>query len=80
MLIVLCGFFVPSFSKQDTTYSRKKYTVVEVQTPPEIDGWLNDEAWNTVPWEGGFQMFDPYDDRPASQETRFKVVFDKENL
>lgn len=80
MLIVLSGFFVPSFSKQDTTYSKKTYTTAEVQISPEIDGWLNDKAWNAVPWEGGFQMFDPYDNRPATQETQFKVVFDKENI
>ena len=27
-----------------------------------------------------FQMHEPYDDRPATQETRFKVVFDRENI
>jgi Domain of unknown function (DUF5916)/Carbohydrate family 9 binding domain-like len=80
MLFVLCGFFMPCFSKQDTTYNKRNYTAREVQTAPVIDGWLNDEAWETVPWEDGFQMFEPYDNRPASQETRFKVVFDKENI
>jgi hypothetical protein len=80
MLIVLCGFFVPSFSKQDTTYSKKAFTTAVVQVPPEIDGWLDDEAWNAVPWEGGFQMYEPYDNRPASQETRFKVIIDKDNI
>jgi hypothetical protein len=80
MLIVLCGFFIPSFSTQDTTYARKSFTTAEVQVPPEIDGLLNDDAWNAVPWQGGFQMFEPYDDRPATQETRFKVIFDKDNI
>jgi hypothetical protein len=80
MLIVLSGFFMPSFSKQDTTNSKKNYSAAEVQKPLEIDGFLDDEAWKAVPWEGDFQMFDPYDNRPATQETRFKVVFDKENI
>ena len=80
MLIVLCGFFIPSFSRQDTTYSKRSFTAVEVQVPPEIDGTLDDDAWNAVPWEGGFQMFEPYDDRPSSQDTRFKVIFDKDNI
>jgi len=80
MLIALCGFFIPSFSIQDTTYSRKSFTTAEVQIPPEIDGLLNDDAWNAVPWQDGFQMFEPYDDRPASQETRFKVIYDKDNI
>ena len=80
MLIVLSGFFMPSFSKQDTTYSKKTYTTAEVRQSPEIDGWLNDEAWEAVPWEGEFQMHEPYDDRPPTQETRFKVIFDKEYI
>ena len=80
MLIVLSGFFVPSFSKQDTVYSKKTYTTAKVQTPPEIDGWLNDKAWNAVPWEGDFQMYEPYDDRPSTQETQFKIMYDKDHI
>ena len=80
MLIVLSGFFMPSFCVQDSTYSKKGYTAVEVRIPPEIDGWLNDDAWEAAEWGGDFQMFEPYDDRPPTQETRFKVIFDKEYI
>ena len=80
MLVVLGGFFIPSFAKQDTAYPKKIYTTSEVSVPPEIDGWINDAAWDQVPWEGDFQMFNPYDDRPATQKTRFKVVLDRENI
>jgi hypothetical protein len=80
MLIMLSGFFISSYSRQDTIYPKKTYTTSEVYSPLVIDGNLNDEAWNAVPWEGDFQMYEPYDDRPPTQETRFKVVFDKENI
>ncbi len=80
MLIVLSGFFVPSFSKQDTIYPKKTYTLSETPLLPEIDGWLNEEAWNAVPWEGDFQMHEPYDDRRPTQETRFKVMYDKDHI
>jgi len=80
MLIVLSGFFMPSFSKQDTIYAKKTYTTAETQLPLTIDGWLNEEAWNAVPWEGGFQMHEPYDDRPPTQDTRFKVMYDKDHI
>lgn len=80
LLIVLSGFFMPSFSRLDTTYTKRIYTTTEVSIPPDIDGWLNDEAWNQVSWDSDFQMHDPYDDRPASQKTDFKVVFDRENI
>jgi len=80
LLIVLSGFFVPSFSKLDTTYTKRIYTTSEVTTPLAIDGWINDGAWDQVSWDSEFQMHDPYDDRPASQITDFKVVFDRENI
>jgi len=80
MLIVLCGFFISSSAKQDTTYSKKAYTTARIQTPPEIDGWLTDEAWKAVPWEGGFQMYDPYDNRLPTQETRFKIMYDADHI
>lgn len=80
MLIVLSGFFMPAFSKQDTIYPKKTYTITEIQVPPDIDGWLNDEAWNAVPWGVDFQMHEPYDDRPPTQETRFKVLYDQDYI
>lgn len=80
MLFVLGGFFLPAFSKQDTTYSKKTYTTARVSIPPEVDGWLNDDSWNSVPWEGGFQMYEPYDDRLPTQETQFKIMFDADYI
>jgi hypothetical protein len=80
LLVAIGGFFIPSFARQDSAYPKKIYTTAEVTVPPEIDGWITDKAWEQVPWEGDFQMFQPYDDRPATQQTRFKVVIDRENI
>jgi hypothetical protein len=80
LFVAIGGFFMPGFARQDTTYAKRAYIAYEVTVPPVIDGWFNDTAWNAVPWEGGFQMYEPYDDRPATQDTRFKVVFDRENI
>jgi hypothetical protein len=80
LIIAISGFFIPSFARQDTACPKKVYTTAEIDLPPEIDGWINDPAWDQVPWEGHFQMHEPYDDRPPTQETLFKVIFDKENI
>jgi len=81
LLYLACGACLfPVLSGQDSIPPKKTYKTIEVSIPPEIDGWLNDDAWEAVEWEGDFQMFEPYDDRPASQETRFKVLFDRENI
>lgn len=80
LFVAVSGIFFSAFSRQDTAYPKKIYTTFEVSIPPEIDGAIDDEAWSRVPWEGGFQMYEPYDDRPATQETKFKVVIDRENI
>ena len=80
LFFALSGFFISAFSQQDTIYPKKIYSTRNVTRPPDIDGWINDQAWDEVQWEGDFQMHEPYDDRPATQETTFKVVFDRENI
>lgn len=80
LFLIASGFFLSAFSQQDTIYPKKVYTTLKVSHPPEIDGWINDQAWSEVPWEGNFQMHEPYDDRPATEDTKFKVVFDQENI
>ncbi|MFO7669532.1 MAG: DUF5916 domain-containing protein, partial [Bacteroidales bacterium] len=80
LFFAISGISFFAFSQQDTTYRKKVYTTLKISVPPEIDGWINDQAWNEVPWEGGFQMFEPYDNRPATQETKFKVIIDSENI
>ncbi len=80
LFFAISGISFFAFSQQDTTYRKKVYTTLKISVPPEIDGWINDQAWNEVPWEGSFQMFEPYDNRPATQETKFKVIIDSENI
>ncbi len=80
LFFVASGFFLSAFSQQDTIYQKRVYTTLKVSNPPEIDGWINDQAWSEVPWEGDFQMYEPYDDRPPTQDTKFKVISDNENI
>lgn len=80
LFVGLCGCVISSLARQDTAYPKKVYVIAEIATPPQIDGWINDEAWDQVPWESNFQMFRPYDNRPPTQETQFKIVMDRENI
>ncbi len=45
-----------------------------------IDGRYDDAAWDAVEWSGDFVQRDPNDGAPPSQNTRFKVLFDDNNL
>lgn len=77
ILVVLIAF--PAWSQSDST---KSYTTAMVQgEPPLIDGKLNDPAWEQVSWAGGdFRQVNPDKGKPASVQTKFKILYDLKNL
>jgi uncharacterized protein DUF5916/cellulose/xylan binding protein with CBM9 domain len=49
-------------------------------TPPVIDGILNDEIWDIVPWGGDFIELQPDENTPPTQQTKFKIIYDDKFL
>ena len=47
---------------------------------PVIDGILNDASWNVVEWTGDYIENQPDENTPPSEQTRFKITYDKKNL
>lgn len=64
------------------TDSTKTYITAQVVgEPPQIDGLINDPAWDLVEWAGGdFRQVNPDKGKPASVQTRFKILYDAKNL
>lgn len=62
--------------------SLKTYTTARlVGEAPQIDGLLNDAAWDQVPWGGGdFRQNSPDAGAPATVQTLFKILYDSKNL
>jgi Domain of unknown function (DUF5916)/Carbohydrate family 9 binding domain-like len=77
IFLVACS--LSSLAQNDST---KHYTTAKVQgTAPVIDGLMNDEAWNLVDWAGGdFRQVNPDKGKPASVQTKFKILYDAKNL
>jgi hypothetical protein len=48
--------------------------------PPVIDGKSDDAAWQKVEWSGDFLQREPYEGKPPSQQTAFKILYDDKNL
>jgi len=69
---------IPVLSAQDL--EKKQYVATHITTPPVINGILDDEAWQAGTWEDGFTQNQPYNGRPETQKTEFKIVFDDNNL
>ncbi len=53
---------------------------IRIDTPPVIDGQLDDAVWESVPAMAGFTQREPMDGRPASEPTEVRVAFDRDAL
>ena len=58
----------------------RSYTTQKVIIPPVIDGIFNEAVWKRVQWEDNFTQREPYDGEPPTQQTRFKILYDDNNL
>jgi len=55
--------------------------VRETDRPPEIDGKLDDAAWEkAIPYNDYFFQQEPLDRRPSTQKTEVRVLQDEKNL
>ncbi len=79
VLIFLMGSGILQ-GKGDNTPTRIYQTVRLHTASPQIDGNPGDRAWEEIPWEKGFVQREPWENRPPSQETGFKILYDDNNL
>ena len=56
-------------------------TAVRIKdTPPQLDGVLDDDIWKTALLHEGFRQRDPDEAEPASQRTTFQIAYDDEAI
>ena len=83
--LILLLLFVNNFfygkTKNDPNV-KKVYTTVKIDKAniPTIDGLLNESIWDNGKWGGDFIEFDPDNNTSPSQETKFKILYDDDNL
>jgi hypothetical protein len=80
--LLLLTLILSSFAVQTIGQSvlRKQYKATKIEVAPVINGILDDEAWNLGEWVDDFTQNEPYNGRPASQRTEFKILYDDNNL
>ena len=75
---------VPENSSESLHYlafsQTRTYTTSRTQQPPDIDGQLTDDCWQNAVWTGDFVQFEPNSGAAPSQQTRFAIVYDDNNL
>ncbi len=78
---LLCGIFLCLSLPGILGAQKRVYTTARVSgEEPIIDGILDDPAWEQVEWSGDFTQIQPYENRPPSQPTQFRILFDEDNL
>lgn len=55
---------------------RATYTAVRATAAPVVDGDLSDAVWQSAPEITGFTQRDPDEGKPATQQTRLRIVYD----
>jgi hypothetical protein len=71
-------FIMPGINGQ--TIEKKRYQATQIATPPDINGTLDENIWQTGAWIDDFTQHEPYNGGKASQRTEFKILFDENNL
>jgi hypothetical protein len=71
---------VPVLTGQTEYLPKKVYKAYRVDVAPDINGSFEDAVWQQGEWAGGFIQHEPYEDRPPSQPTEFKLAFDDQHI
>lgn len=78
-LFIQVGFTLCIFTNS-YAQTREYQTQRSTDKAPVIDGRYDETAWDAVSWSGDFIQYDPNDGAKPSQETKFKIMFDDNNL
>lgn len=82
LLIVFIVFQSIHAQENNETVPRRIYTThfLGNEQVPVIDGKLDDAGWKIVQWGDEFVEWRPDENTPPTEQTKFKIVYDKKNL
>ena len=71
---------VPSLAELGLLPGRPRVTPTRTDTPPNLDGLLDDEVWNTAAHLTEFTQQSPLDGAPATESTDVYIAYDSDNI
>ncbi len=81
ILVISLGLLLPSLSLAVTGEDdRKSFTISRTDTPPIIDGRLDDAVWASAAFVDDFHQTDPSDGAAPTEATLVRVTYDDEFL
>ena len=85
-LLIIITFFTSTslIFAQDSTkvVTKRTYTAMPLGAGQSlvVDGFLGDRGWEMAEWTTDFIEWEPDENTPPSQQTKFKIVYDKKFL
>ena len=64
----------------EAVHAQKTIQAIRVETPPVIDGWVNDAVWEEAFLVNEFQQREPNEGEPISERTEFLTCYDANNI
>jgi hypothetical protein len=77
LLLAVSAMCISLYARKDSIHETRIYDCQKVITSPDIDGLLDDEAWQLANWQGEFTQHMPYSGRKASFDTEFAICYDE---
>ena len=78
--MLLSGLVFASAAPAQDREARPVARAVRIETPPQVDGVLDEPFWADIPPVTGFKQRDPVDGAPASERTEVRIAFDDNAL
>ena len=76
--VLLAGYSVASVAQEPLT--RKVMDIVRTETPPVVDGRLDEQVWQRATVIEDLHQYDPLERGVPSEISIFYVLYDEENL
>ena len=70
---LICAFFV-------STNAQESIKAIRIDTPPVIDGRVNDPVWEQAFVTNEFYQREPNEGEPISEKTEFLTCYDANNI
>ena len=71
------SFAADQQSESKTNKPRTFINALRVDTPPVIDGNMDDEVWKKAPVSSPFEQHEPVEGVPMTERTEFRVLYDE---
>ncbi|TDQ32317.1 DUF5916 domain-containing protein [Zeaxanthinibacter enoshimensis] len=80
--LLLTSFCWSQYRPDSDEVIQRTYTASKIieHKAPEIDGHLDDPAWELASWDGNFVEWQPAENTPPGQPTDFKMIYDDKFL